>query len=317
MAEKRKSNAGNSALVGAGATTAGVGAIAGGVPGVKSNTGEIMRRVAERKKAKTVGESAPKYGAKNNAKVAAQAGRGGILGFRVSNHEAGTYGFKQKATMGEWYPSNEPAKAFKQGRDKGKVAPEEKIIRQMKGGRKVANAALIGGVGAMGYGAYKSRQNRPGKIGKRDDRKRNDRARNASGAAVGAGGAAFGVAQGAGSLLGNQEKKWYRVRNDSNAAAARLAPNTKGKNDLDIARGGKKVFEGVSADNARKAGVHRGTAIQANHFAHVYGGTGKVVRSVRTPAAALAGAGGAGLVMTKPKSKVRKSTTSAFGVDHA
>lgn len=281
FAKKKDRTASNAALTGAGAATATTGFVAGGLPGVKGDASQLNTLRAETPKRK-------------KAVAGVKAGKGGLLGWRVSNHQGGTYGFKQKATLGEWYPSHKASEAFKQGRYRGKVAPEETIIRHLKTGKKAAGAAMAAGAGAVAYGQRD-------KIHKR----KSDRDK-LSGAAVGVGGTGLAVSGAGAAGLSHQGRRWDREYKATRGAAAKLVPALAGKSDQGIIRS-PEVFRGVKPETARQAGVLRGAAAQQQHFAHVYHDTSRILRRGRGPSAVVAGAGGVGLAASH-RDKVKKSS---------
>jgi hypothetical protein len=261
---KKDHTASNAVYTGAGATTAGVGLAGGGIPGASGNLSGLARQKENKGKDLPRGQRVA-----NAVSAPTKAYKGGILGFRIGAHEGGNYDFKQKATLGEWHPSDIPHKAFVQGRHRGKVAPEETIIRQMKGGKKVASAAVVAGGAAAAYGQRDKIKAKFGKADKWDKR---------SGTALGAGGAGLAVTGGVGGLLGHQEKHWNREAAKSQGAAAKLVPGLAGKTDMDIARN-KQIFDGVDPKVARAAGHLRGAAAQQHHFGEAYHITGRSLAS--------------------------------------
>lgn len=293
---KMNREAKNSAVTTAGLSTAGFGALAGGIPGVRGDVKD-----ASRLKETNKGKSRVKRLA-NGAVASAKASKGGILGFRTHAHEGGTVDFKQKATLGEWHPSTNPKIAYIQGRHRGKVAPEETIIRNMRSGKKVAGVAVGAGLATAAYGQKDKFQKN-----KQDKR---------SGVAIGAGSVGLGVSGGVGHLLGTQERRWYGAEAKSKEEAAKLVPGLKGKTDMEIARN-PKIFHRVKPEVARAAGHLRGAAAQQEHFGDAFHTTGKITRLGRLPSAALIGVGVGGLAASKNRKSVQKSLShSAFGVDH-
>ena len=259
-------------------------------------------------------------------------------------HEGGLYDFTEKAKHKAAQtpsPARAAQHAFSHGYVHGKIAPEEKIIRQMRGGKKAAGAALLGGAGLTAYGIKRAK----GEIGKSE--KHNDRF---SGTLAGTGATGLAVGAGGHKVLRGQERKWRNTANASIDEAHKLVPGLGGRKPNQnirqykkhLSRGGtpenfpktmeperhigdiardKKVFEGVHPDVAHKAGALRGAAAQGEHFSHVYGNTAKVVGKLRMPGAILAGAGAGGLVATrlrdkKPVQKAYNPRMSAFGVEH-
>lgn len=299
---KRNHDASNAAITGAGSVTAGTGLVAGGLPGIKGDPSQLTRLrslkdAKDKPKIKRVARA---------VRPGVKAAKGGILGGRIVSHNDGTEIFRQKASMGEWHPSKTPQESFVQGRHRGKVAPEEKIIREMKGGKKVAAATLLAGSAAIAYG---QRDKIKAKFKKRDSRR--DKV---SGAALGAGGTGLIVTSAASAGLHQQKRRWERESAKSKAGAARHIPALDGMSDQDIVRN-PHIFRGASVHSARLAGHLRGAAAQHDHFADVYRTTAKVVGHGRAPSAVIAGAGGVGLLAHKKKKPVSKNL-SAFGVEH-
>lgn len=303
-AEKRKEPSG-ATIAGAGATTAGVGYLAGGTPRKKVSLEGINFNEKPKNARQLVGDK---------ARVASRMGQGGILGFRTTVHEGGLYGFNQAATKDKWSGAPKDSKtAFRHGRNAGKIAPEVKVIRHMSGGRKAAHALAASGVAAAGYGAGKERKQT---VKKADSRRKSD-------AWTGAGAAGAGISGGGGALLSSQRRRWSKEASRNIDAGGKLVPATAGRRkgrfgrttmDPSVTDGAivrNKLLSGVDVDSARKLGQHRGAAAQARHFAHVYGSTGKVVAlggGAASAAALYRGAKG-------KKTQVQKNL-SAFGVDH-
>lgn len=331
MSTRKKDHAASgSAIAAGGAATAGVGLAAGGVPGAKSDFSSILNTKpgsgkGVKRAVSTVRGRAP----------AAKAAPGGILGFRVSAHRGGLYGFTDQARKHALKPVDSAPDAFWRGRNAGKIAPEEKVIRHMQGGKKAAGAALVGGAAATAYGLRRAR----GEVKKaqRDSDKYN-------GALLGAGAAGAGISHGATRLLGSQHHKWAGAASNSIDEAGKLVPSIGGRqgkkltlkqmhrhkinnpgqpypktmhpvvSDSDIKRD-PKLLHGVHPKVAEQAGRLRGAAAQQTHFAEVYRDTAKVVGRFRGPSAIIAGAGAGGLAMSRKKERVKKNM-SAFGVEH-
>jgi hypothetical protein len=337
--QRKNQEASGAAIAAGGAGLAGTGLAAGGIPGAKSDSRPIFDLKPGRG-----GPVKRKVTAVTQNTKAAKAAKGGILGFRTHVHEGGTAGFQQQerqiATRSV-APGREASHAFSHGYTSGKIGPELKIIRQMKGGKKAAGAALVGGVGTTAYGLKRAKE-QVEKAERHSDQ--------FHGALIGAGGAGLGVGAGGRKVLRGQERKWRNRANTGIDEAQKLVPGLGGrKSDQNLRRynkhlrrGGtpgdfpktmrperemtdilrdKKVFHGVAPETAKKAGALRGGAAQAEHFSHVYGNTAKVVGRLRGPSALLAGAGVGGLAATKAQDKNQRlkknfSTVSAFGVVH-
>lgn len=332
VAKRKDNTARNAAIAGAGGATAATALAAGGIPGARSDFTSVLNPKP--------GQGKTRVGRAVNTAVSnrnmARAAPGGILGFRVHAHEGGTAGFKEQAAKigsRKVGPDKAAQHGFSHGYTEGKIAPEEKIIRHMKGGRKAAAGALLAGGGAVAYGTKKNKVHKA----QRDTDKYH-------GALAGTGGAGLALTAGGTKMFRSQERKWRNVANTNVDEAQKLVPRLGGRrNNQDLRqykrhlrRGGtpenfpktmtpersltdimrdKNAFKGVSPEKAKKAGQLRGAAAQAEHFSHVYGNTGKVVGRLRTPSAIVAGAGVGGLAASGKKDKVKKSM-SAFGVDH-
>lgn len=307
MARKDHSASG-SALAGAGAVTAGTGFVAGGVPGAKSDVKPFVR---------------PEPGIRGQAKKT-KAFPGGILGFRHNAHAGGIYGFKQKATENAWKGGPKDShEAFFHGRTEGKIAPEEQVLRHLKGGKKAAGATMAGGAALTALGVHRARS----KVSKAD------REKSYHGALLGAGAATAGIGHGGAKLLAHQDKKWSAAAAHNVGQASKLIPGMAGPKvrrgrpisteDLHAAdtevRRNTKTFKGVPSHVAQEAGRLRGAAIQQAHFADVYRDTGKMVGRLRGGGLVAAGAGAGGLALSR-KNRVKKSagttSLSAFGVEH-
>ena len=320
MPTKKKDHvASGSAIAAGGGVVGATGFVAGGVPGVKPNIDPLVQVNQERSKGKGFKATARK--AKKVVPAVARGTGGGILGFRRKAHEGGIYGFKQQATTNAWKgATHDPHEAFLRGRVEGKIAPEEQVLRHLKGGKKAAGAAMAGGAATMAYGVHRARQ----KVEKAD---RDEKAFH--GALLGGGAATAGVSHGAVKLLGSQEKKWSAEATHNVGRAEKLVPGMaspkvrRGKKvsfeairDADTeARKNPKSFKGVHPNVAQEAGRLRGAAIQQAHFADVYRSTGKAVGHLRGPGLVAAAAGAGGLAVSRKKDKVKKNL-SAFGVEH-
>lgn len=346
MVEKKtnddhRRNVTGSAIAGAGAVAAGTGLVAGGVPGGKSDFTSVLRmRSGEGKGFKratsTIRGFAP----------AAKAAPGGITGFRTHAHKGGLYGFEEEAKKHAKTKPKDPVDAFYRGRNAGKIAPEKSIIRGMTRGRGVANATLAGGVGAAAFGSeYRKPKERVKKAASKTDANRHQRRSDSYNATLAGAGGTGAVAAHAGSKYLDKYRKTYEASASSKVdEAGKLVPGMAGRQKKKISdrtaykliRQGKPhprsmyptvsdgaakrsphLFANVSNENAEKAGKLRGGAAQERHFAEVFGSTSKVVRGFRTPAAIAGAAGAGGLAASHKKPEVKKSSHSAFGVDHA
>lgn len=332
MPKKKDNVASGSAIAGVGAVTAGTGLVAGGVPGGKSDFSSIYR--TKPGSGKGVKRAVTSVTGKTPA---VKAIPGGILGFRHSAHKGGTAYFRGMKRASAKDASKSAADAFWHGRNAGKIKPEIEIMRNMRKGKKVAGAAVIGGTAATVYGV--KRATTEVKKSQRNSDKYH-------GAVLGAGTAGAAISHGSSKVLSGQQRKWATRASDSVDEAGKLIPGIAGREgqklnlrqmnkyktqnpgkpwpktmypkvtDRDIKRN-PKIFSGVNPKVAQKAGHLRGAAAQQRHFAEVYGNTAKVVRRLRTPSLVAAGVGAGGLVATRKKDKVRKSVNlSAFGVEH-
>jgi len=330
MADRNhKHAASGTSLAAAGGVTAGAGLAAGGIPGAKSDFTAVFRT----KPAEGKGVKRAVSHVKGKAPLV-RAAPGGVLGFRIHAHEGGTVGFEQQAEQlarRTSAPEKAAHHAFSHGYTEGKIEPEKQVLRHMRGGRKVAAGALIGGAGLTAYGVHRAKEERE-QI--RKDRRSSDKY---NGALAGTGAAGFTLGHGGHKLFRGQERKWTNRANTNVDEAQKLVPGLGGRKHNQnlraykkhLARGGtpenfpktmeperhmtdilrdKKVFAGVHPDVARKAGNLRGAAVQAEHFSHVYGNTGKVVGRLRTPSAIVGGAGVGGLVAAhRHEDKVHKA----------
>ena len=313
MPEKDRA-ASNAAITGAGATTAGVGLVGGGVPGFKSNSSTIAN-VRQGSWAKRTG-------------AALSSGRGGIFGYRADAHK----GFLQRQQADEKAHGGKTTSRvnmYHRGVGSGKIAPEVEIIRHMKRGKAASGVALAGGTAAAVYGAKRDKVRKS----QRDTEKYH-------GTLLGVGGTAAAGSIGGARVLESQGRKWSKRSAESLDAAKKIVPNMGGseiatnrklisnprvpsvrpeKGHAAVANS-KKVLAGKSKVQAEAAGRLRGAADQASYFSHVYGKTANIARKVRTPALATATAGATGLALSRKKDIVKKSgatsNVSAFGVQH-
>lgn len=317
---------------GAGGVAAGVGLAAGGIPGAKSDFSSVFRvKPGEGKGVKRAASTV------RGAAPAAKAVPGGILGFRLSAHKGGNYGFKEQAKAdAKKGPATSSKDAFYRGYNAGKIGPEEKIIRGMTKGRVAANLTMLGGAGSAAYGLSQPKD-RVKKSQKDTDKYHATLA--------GAGGAGAATSHYGSKYLKGQEKKFERSATRKVDEAGKIAPAMAGrkgqkmnlrqmhkyrqKNGPDapwpktmypkVSDGAPgrhpEMLAGVSPKDAQRVGQLRGAAAQERHFAEVFGNTSKVVRRFRTPSAIVGAAGAGGLAVNHVK--VKKDSTSAFGVDHA
>lgn len=328
MTTRRKDRtASGAAITGAGAVTAGTGLVAGGVPGAKADFSSVFRMkpssgTGVKRAVTTVTGKAP----------VARALPGGILGFRQSAHRGGLAGFSQMRDSAK--KTKSAHEAFFQGRNAGKIAPEEKVLSHMSRARGGAAAALIGGTAVTAYGVHRSKT--PVRKSQRSSERYN-------GALAGVGAGGLAVSAGGTKALRGQQRHWEKAATKSVDEAGKLVPNIAGREgkrlnlkqmhqhkiknpgqpfpktmypkvtDSQIKRD-PKIMAGVKPSTARRAGELRGAAAQQRHFAEVYGNTAKVVGRFRAPSAIVGAAGVGGLMAARrKKSPVSKS---AFGVEH-
>lgn len=270
-ADRKRTAAG--AATGAGAVTAGVGLLGGGIPGVKPDSSRLkdMRYASPAKRARDLGA----------------AGRGGIFGYRQDAHQR--FMDRQMADDAHYAGSTTTrVNHFLRGKGSGKVGPEKKIIGHMRRGRIGSNAALIGGSALTVAGIKGTRDKGVAKA--RED---------TNNALIG-GGATLAGASGAGSLvLDRQGRKWSRRSEEDLKAARKIVPNLGGytvrtgktrvpdvkpdKNTEDIL-GSARNLAGKSRKQAEAAGRLRGSAGQGRYFAGVYGSAAQQVRRIGIPA---------------------------------
>lgn len=256
--------------IGAGSGAAALGLVGGGVPGMKSDRIPIDIENAK--------------GAKNKVKMAARVGRGGIFGARDNMHST-AMGFSPKMNPDSFSGKSRYQK-FRNSGIHGLRHAEDRVIGHLRVGKKGSNALLLGGAGAVAYGA--SRRRKVEKASREDYRSR----------AVGLGaGAAVGGA-GVGTLLSHQGNNWLHEAKRDLDAAQRLTPKAGGATVTRTRRGKLKtvrattkmkditpeMLEGVSLDDAKKAGRLRGAAGQAGYFGHQYKINAKVLRRGVAPA---------------------------------
>jgi hypothetical protein len=333
MPQKKDQSASGAAIAGAGVVTAGTGLAAGGVPGAKSDFSALFPKTPKhrapvtgaKKVVRTVAERAP----------AVKVAPGGILGFRSSAHRGGHYGFQLKAQEDAKKKIASSSDAYWRGRNAGKIAPEEKIMRHMKVGRGAAGLALVGGSAAAAYGVKRSKVS-----------KAQRHTEQYSGALAGAGVAGAGLSHGGSKVLDSQRRKWETTASRNVDDAGKLVPALAGREGKRLTlrqmhkhktknpgkpfpksmyplvsdtaiRSNPKLMSGVSPKTAEKAGQLRGAAVQGRHFAEVYGNTAKVVRGLRTPSLIVAGAGAGGLAMSRKKdTRMAKRLMSDAEIKH-
>mgnify|MGYP001266275787 CR=1 FL=1 len=320
-ASARRKNIEGSAAVGAGTVVAGAGYLAGGLPGTKTDV-RHMKDIGHNYKGNGVKRAA--QSARRDAKTVGSTAGGGIFGFRIANHKAGEYAFKENDKVRFQGPPKTKTEAFYRGHNAGKLKPEKQVIRTMSRARKASHGALLGGVGIAAYGARRKKQ-ASDDVQKNDARRKSD-SRYATALGAGATGAVGTAA--VGRVLDNQANKhtWKAVGDiaESGLKVPGMGEFRDGSFRPKVTDGApgrdSSKLNGATKKQAYKAGKLRGSAGQHRHFAEAYSGTSKWVKRFRGPSAAVAavGAGGLALNSRKKKDPVQKSagTMSAFGVEH-
>lgn len=313
----RKKNVKGSVIAGAGGVTATTGLAAGGIPGAKSDFTSVFRvkpgqGKGARKVASTIRGAAP----------AAKAAPGGILGFRAHAHQGGTAGFMQGVKEDTKTKPKDAADAFYRGRNAGKIRPELKMLRGMGKGRKVANAALVGGSAVTGYGLHERKKVSKSRrdvdtynaslvgaagtgavathaVPKFLDSKRKKYEASASRNVDEAGKLVQGLAGRQGKKLTLRQMHKHKVKKPGQPFPQTMYPTV---SDSAVKRD-PSILHGVDHATARKAGRLRGAATQDRHFAEVLGNTAKHVRRFRTPTAVAATVGAGGLAASGHRKK--------------
>lgn len=297
---REKDDAKASALVGAGAVTAGAGLVGGGIPGVKSDH-DTIRNIRRGKWKQRVG-------------AGAASGRGGIFGYRTDAHQQTIDEFRaRREKEKKWVDPDRPGR-FNRAITAGKIEPEAEVIRHMKRGRVASNVALGAGVAATAYGVKRMKDADAKK--QRVSKTKSDADRY-NGVLMGAGAAtALGADAGARAADG-QARKWKaREKRSLDRAQMHVERLDTGMKSSDAAARHGEIFEGKTNEAVEAAGRHRGAASQERYFSGVYRGTAKVARKLRAPAAAVAGITAGSLAMSnrqKPK-PAAKSKVSHQGV---
>lgn len=284
------------AAIGVGSTLAAGGLVGGGLPGLKANSlslGSVRSRDLSRVK---------------RARRGLQATRGGIFGYREDAHRRFMERNKESMAsarndMGDKLSARvNNQDAHLHGFSAGKQVPERQIVRTMRRGRLVSNAALVGGLGLAAAGA--SNRIKRDKVAKAKD----PQDRTGATATLAAGGTAAVGAQAGGRALQRQGRKWAARNKAHLEAAERITPSVGGFETRKTKYGvpDYKPYTHPSHtarphawdlnDNTRAqaglSGHHRGKATQARYFARVYGKNGRAIRRYGTPGAvALTGAG--------------------------
>lgn len=263
----RNRQASGGAIAGAGGTVAAAGLAGGGVPGVRAS--RLMADV----------QSAPSRTRK--AGTLARAYGGGEFGYRTNAHRTfsnfNLAGGRTGATR---------AAHYEHGIKTGKLAAEEKVIRQLKTGRRASTAALLGGTGAAIYGVRRAQGKKT--FGKADRRDKSGIS-TTSGALLGAGGTAAGLSYGGEKLAGHAGKKWITQGLEQTRNSTKIVPRP------------YKMNPGTTKSQAELAGHLKGQAAQARYFGRTYLQAGKIAGKLRRPSLAAAGVGAAGLAGVEGK----------------
>lgn len=312
------------AMVGAGGTTAGVGLVAGGIPGARPDSGRLGQAMAGGKKTDVT-------------RHLVSGTRGGIFGYREDAHRK--FIKEQQGRLKNWKPHSK-GNTFERGRELGKIVPERTIVRHLKTGRTASNVALGGGLALAGTGMYLRKKNQQKKISK----SKNPDYKYRSDAMIGAGGTAAGASFLGARALDNQGKKWAKSAAKDIDRVKAAHPATGGYTNARQNRGLKTIKSGANkvpnvvtdrstgdiihnADDVfrlktykqtAKAGQLRGSATQKAYFARVYGNNAKAIRRLGVGGGlALAGAGLAHRkYQVSPRNKVKKDLggTMDFGL---
>ena len=276
---------------------------------------------------------------------AALAGGGaagtGVFQYRVRNHKQ----YLDETGDAVRRSRNQPGTRvdhYWRGVNAGKLLPERQVIRQLKTGRAISGATLVGGAALAGAG-ISQRRNRVSKARKRDF---------AADAAV-AGGATVTGGAGATSLaLNAQGRKWSARASETMASAERLNRRIGGhavRSRPETAAGKavrrvvpkaktpsaftgvpmviphkssrvllnddklKAVLAGRSKAEASALGSLRGAADQHRYFAEVYGQNARMLRRAGKAGAAVAAAGLGAKAVQAHGGKVKKSMS--YGLD--
>lgn len=307
--EKKKATA-----TGVGAVGIGAGLVGGGIPGAKadSRAGRQLFPHLPEYQSPTVKDLFHRGPIQPRVEAAARMGRGGIFGYRDDAHarflrrQTGEVPYKDLTTR---------SNIFLRGQGAGKVAPEKKIIRHMRAGRKASYGLLAGGAGLTAYGTHKKKE----PVGKASDAERRS-------AALGvAGGTIAGGSYGAARLLEHQGRKWASQSAQDIEAARKIIPELGGwtegsrknkripnvKPDLsnkDVENRRRNIFHNYNRSQTEKAGKLRGSAAQGRYFSGVYGVNARRIRRIGIPAGLAAGAAGAGgVALSRRKEKVGKA----------
>ena len=307
--EKRKSTA-----TGVGAVGIGAGLLGGGIPGVKADSkagSDLFPHLPKHKKPtpKDLLHPGPVI---PRVKAAGRMGRGGIFGYRSDAHQSfldrQLVDEAKNATAGQTTRGNH----FLRGQGTGKVAPEQKIIRHMKTGRKASYGLLAGGAGLTAYGQH--RKKAPVEKADRDSDRRN-------GALVAGGGTVAGSGYGAARLLEHQGRRWAKQSARDIEASQKIAPELGGwtegsrknkrvpnvKPDVSNRQAESRrrnIFHNRTRGQAEEAGRLRGNAAQGRYFSGVYGANATRIRRLAIPAGlAVSAAGAGGMAASKVKEK--------------
>lgn len=254
IAKSNEDKRNNRRLAGASASALGLGTLASGVPGYNPDP---MSALGEKK-----------------------THAAGILGRRDALHRGAENHFDYMADK-----TKGPSKTaqFKSEFWRGKIAPEKKVLNNLRTGRKIGHAAQAAGAAGLGLSAIN---------GIRRKRAENvEASKAAEGEKVGGAAQGFGAATAVGgaglaAALGSQEKRWGRAEKKSQAEARKLMSSLPKKplsrHTLDDVNG--QTVRGVSPENLKAAARHSAAARQGRHFKDIY----------RLNKLAMAGGAGAG-----------------------
>lgn len=204
------------------------------------------------------------------------------------------------------------------------------LVRQVKAYTRGGKLGALTGAGAVGTGGYRLARGK--KVDKADQRRQD-----ASAAAVGVGGTVAGIGHAVPKGLNRFSRSYSNSAKEHVLEAERLAPHFGGLKTLppkvgafgEVRRPAKETMYPANTDRELHAsgaanrikggakaraevGRHRGIAAQERHFVEVFDNTGKVIRRVRGPGLALAGAGAAGLWASHQPRKVTKSVQYGY-----
>jgi hypothetical protein len=265
--------------VGAGGGSIALGLAGGGIPGMHAD-----RIAVDMERAK---------GVKQKVRTGGRVFRAGIFGGRHNAHDTA-----MKFTD-EMNPNSHAGrgkyKLFRRAGVQGVRGAEKQVLGHLRIGQHGSNALLIGGAGAVAYGATR-RNKKVEKADRRDVRE-----------AVGGLGAGTAVGSlGIGTVLNRQGKKWLSEAERDYAEAQHLTPRMGGSKTTHTKLGSPKtvraemklkdvtprMLRGVSRADAARAGALRGRAGQAAYFGRQYKLNANALRRYVAPAGVAAAAWG-------------------------